>query len=66
MVGTYMLARFDTTKMRLAAYLAGEIAKIEELEEERLRLDADENAEPLGSVVNGVGYATLATGGVLN
>ncbi len=61
-----MIARFDTTKMRLAAYLAGEIDKIEELEEDRLRLDADESAEPLGSVVNGVGYATLATGGVLN
>lgn len=61
-----MLARFDTAKMRIEAYLAGEIAKIEELEEERLRLDNDESAEPLGSVVNGVGYATLATGGVLN
>ncbi len=61
-----MIARFDTAKMRLAAYLAGEIDKIEELEEDRLRLDADESAEPLGSVVNGVGYATLATGGVLN
>jgi len=60
------MARFDTAKMRLAAYLAGEISQIEELEEERLRLDNDENAEPLGSVVNGIGYSTLATGGVLN
>ena len=61
-----MIARFDTVKMRLQMYLAGEIAHIEELEEERLRLDNDETAEPLGSVVNGVGYITLATGGVPN
>ncbi len=61
-----MLARFDTVKMRLGAYLAGEIAQIEELAQERLRLDNDESAEPLGSVVNGTGFAVLATGGVLN
>ena len=62
-----MIARFTTAKTRLAMYLAGEIAHIEELEEERLRLDADENAEPLGSsVVNGTGYLTLCTGGVPN
>ena len=62
-----MIARFTTAKMRLQMYLAGEIAHIEELEEERLRLDADDTAEPLGSsVVNGTGYITLATGGVPN
>ncbi len=61
-----MLARFDTAKMRLEMYLAGEIDKIEELEEERLRLDADENADPLASVVNGVGYLALCTAGVPN
>ncbi len=61
-----MIARFDTAKMRLEAYLAGEIAAIEELEEERLRLDADENADPLASVVNGVGYLALCTAGVPN
>ena len=61
-----MLARFDTVKMRLAAYLAGEICEIEELAEERLRLDNAPDAEPLGSVVNGVGFATLAGAGVVN
>lgn len=42
------MARFDTVKWRVGAYLAGEIDRIEELEEERLRLDglADEGAEP--------------------
>lgn len=34
-----LLMRFDTVKARLVAYLAGEISQIEELEEERLRLD---------------------------
>ena len=42
------MARFDTVKWRVGAYLAGEIDRIEELEEERLRLDglADEDAAP--------------------
>jgi hypothetical protein len=61
-----MIARFDTAKMRVEAYLAGEIDAIEELAEDRLRLDADESAEPLGSVVNGAGYLTLCTAGVPN
>lgn len=59
-----LLARFDTVKMRLGAYLAGEIEEIEELAEERLRLDNAPDAEPLGSVVNGVGFTTLSTAGV--
>ena len=42
------------------------IAQIEELEEARLRLDNAPDDEPLGSVVNGIGYGALATGGVLN
>ena len=61
-----MIARFDTAKMRVEAYLAGEIDAIEELCEDRLRLDADENADPLASVVNGVGYLALCTAGVPN
>ena len=61
-----MIARFDTAKMRVEAYLAGEINAIEELAEDRLRLDADENADPLASVVNGVGYLALCTAGVPN
>lgn len=34
-----LIARFDTVKECIAAYLKGEIERIEELEEERLRLD---------------------------
>ena len=61
-----MIARFDTAKMRLEAYLSGEIDAIEELAEQRLRLDNDESAEALGSVVNGIGYLSLCTAGVPN
>jgi len=43
-----LIARVDTAKERIQAYLNGEIEHIEELEEQRLRLDGqlDENAEP--------------------
>ena len=43
-----MIARFETAKETLRAYLAGEIDGIPELEEVRLRLDGQlsENAEP--------------------
>ena len=43
-----MLARFDTVKERLGAYLAGETDRLEELEESRLRLDGQlgEDAQP--------------------
>ena len=34
-----LVARFQTVKMRIGAYLAGECDRLEELEEERLRLD---------------------------
>ena len=43
-----LVMRFDTVKERLSAYLNGEISRLEELEEERLRLDGklDEDAAP--------------------
>lgn len=43
-----LMMRFDTVKERLHAYLNGEISRLEELEEERLRLDGriEGNAEP--------------------
>lgn len=43
-----LLARLDTTKATITAYLNGELARIEELEQPRLRLDGQlaENAEP--------------------
>ncbi len=40
-----LLARIDTAKNRLEDYLAGEIEKIEELEEERLFFDGPERPE---------------------
>ena len=45
-----LAARFDTVKHRLAAYLAGEVSQIEELEEDRLRIDGqDEDAPKIDS-----------------
>ena len=43
-----LIARFDTVKERLEAYLDGTVTRMEELEEERLRLDGKmgENVEP--------------------
>lgn len=43
-----LIARLDTVKNRVLAYLSGEISRLEELEEVRLRLDGvlEENAEP--------------------
>ena len=43
-----LLARFDTVKERLGAYLAGETDRLEELEERRLRLDGQlgEDTQP--------------------
>ena len=61
-----LLARFDTTKERLGAYLAGELACIDELEEERLRVDAaDAKEEPFGVIAaNETGYITGFTANV--
>lgn len=59
-------SRFDTVKERVSAYLAGELATIEELDAPRLRLDAaGADAEAFSSVVNSVGFATLSTAGVI-
>jgi hypothetical protein len=62
-----LLARFDTAKERITAYLSGEIDSIEELQEERLRLDGQlcENAEPrFHSRFLWMGYTTYASAGV--
>ncbi len=58
------MARFETAKIRINAYLAGEIERIEELEETRLRMDGQlaENAEPrFHGLFNWMGYTTYAT-----
>ena len=62
-----ILARFDTAKERITAYLSGEIDSIEELQEERLRLDGQlsDNAEPrFHSRFLWMGYTTYASAGV--
>jgi hypothetical protein len=62
-----LLARFDTAKERITAYLCGEIDSIEELTAERLRLDGQlcENAEPrFHSRFLWMGYTTYASAGV--
>ena len=62
-----MIARFETAQLRLGAYLAGTLDRIEELEEERLRADGmPEDAEPFGGYFNWHRYASNATAGVLN
>lgn len=63
-----LIARFDTVKERVSAYLAGECGGIEELEEPRLRLDGQlgEDAEPrFHSRFLWMGYQTYATAGIL-
>jgi len=59
-------ARFDTVKERVNAYLAGEIATIEELDQPRLRLDGEgPEVEPISGGLNHAGFVTLCTTGVL-
>jgi hypothetical protein len=63
-----LLARFDTVKMRIEGYLAGELEAIEELEQPRLRLDGQlaENAEPrFHGRFLWMQYRTLATASIL-
>ncbi len=60
-----LAARFDTVKRRLAAYLDGEICRIEELEEERLRYDGDtEDAPKIDQRFLWMGYNTIAKIGI--
>ena len=63
-----LLVRFDTVKMRIESYLAGEVEAIEELEEARLRLDGklEENAEPrFHGRFLWMQYRSLATASIL-
>lgn len=58
------IARFETTKERIDAYLKGEVDRLEELEETRLRMDGQlaEDAEPrFHSLFNWMGYRDYAT-----
>ena len=61
-----LIARFDTVKERITAYLSGEIAHIEELEEERLRLDAAKDTdERFNDRFFWYRYPSLITAGIL-
>ncbi len=62
-----LIARFETVKLRLGAYLAGELEHIEELEEERLRIDGmPDDAEPFGGFFNWYRFVSNSTAGILN
>ena len=61
-----LLSRFETAKMRIEDYLAGRIAAIEELEEERLRVDCfPEESDPFGGQFLWYGYGKYTTAGLL-
>lgn len=60
-----LYARFATTRDRLAAYLAGSIMAIEELEQERLPYDCDVKGKPGGKFGGGWGsFTSIFTAGV--
>ncbi len=62
-----LISRFETAKLRIEAYLAGEIEAIEELAADRLRLDGlDESAEPFNGYFNWYRYETIATAALIN
>ena len=62
-----MMARFETVQLRLGAYLDGSLERIEELEEERLRVDClSDDDEPFGGYFNWYRFVSNATAGVLN
>ncbi len=57
-----LMSRFETAKVRIASYLAGEVESLPELEEKRLRLDClDESAEPFNGYFNWFRYEKIAT-----
>lgn len=59
-------ARFETTKKRILAYLSNEITAIEELREERLRLDCKaDGAEKFGEDYLWYKYPAIATANIL-
>ena len=63
-----LVARFDTVKERLSEYLDGKIEHIEELEEERLRLDGVLNGDDVPRFHGGflwIKYQGIATASIL-
>jgi len=61
-----LVMRFETTKERILAYLAGELDAIEELEAERLRFDcAAEDTAPITSKFLWYTYTRMSTTGAL-
>ena len=57
-----LIARFESTKLRILSYLEGEVDSLAELEEKRLRLDClGEDAEPFNGHFNWFRYESIAT-----
>lgn len=62
-----LIARFETVKERILSYLAGDAVALEELEQERLRLDCREDDFPaFNGYFNWYRYETLATACLIN
>lgn len=61
-----ILCRFETTKCRILAYLNGEVSRLEELEEERLRFNCAPEDAPLEfEHYIWVGYNQISNAGIL-
>ncbi len=60
-----MVMRFDTVRERILALLSGDIDRIEELDEERLRYDGEAESAPLGVGFVWPRYTPYSTAGIL-
>ena len=60
-----LFCRFETAKARLSSYLAGEIPAIEELEEERLRIECIGDNAGIGDHFVWYPYTKFNTVGIL-
>ena len=60
-----LIARFDTVKNRISAYLSGEIPTIEELEVTALRFDGMPEGTDFTTRFLWLPYTTIATPGIL-
>ena len=61
------MQRIRTAQKRLEDYCAGELERIEELEEQRMRIDCtDEESEAFSGHFNWFRYASYTTAGLLS
>ena len=60
-----LLMRFETAQERISAYLSGEIERIEELEEDRLRFDGQPEDAPISGRFIWYKYQLISTANIL-